>query len=164
MLAAFTCFDCFMLLELDTMVDINTSPLCSELFVIKIPFLKFFLKKKKLNLLLWWLEFSLKNLEFSIKNFISLLLNTFMIYGFYSLGGEIYFKSELMVDFFLSWCEIWLVYLWSCSLRYGFLSYWISLRNIGKDLRKTQVKFWKWGIDWRQFSFLVLIFVQKWVE
>ena len=23
-----------------------------------------------------------------------------MIYGFYSLGGEIYFKSELMVDFF----------------------------------------------------------------
>ena len=23
-----------------------------------------------------------------------------MIHGFYSLGGEIYFKSELMVDFF----------------------------------------------------------------
>ena len=98
MLAAFTCFDRFMLLELDTMVDINTSPLCSKLFVIKMPFFKF--KKKKLNLLLWWLEFSLKNLEFSIKKFISLLLNTFMIYGLYSLGGEIYFKSKLMVDFF----------------------------------------------------------------
>ena len=44
--------------------------------------------------------------------------------------------------FFLkSWCEIWLVYLWICSLRYGFLSYWISLRNIGKDLRETQVEY-----------------------
>ena len=97
MLAAFTSFDLFMLLELDTMVDINASPLCSKLFVIKMPFLNI---KKKLYLFLWWLEFSLKNLEFSTNFFISLLLNTFMIYGFYSLGGEIYFKSELMVDFF----------------------------------------------------------------
>ena len=132
------------------------------------------------------MEFSLKNMEFSINFVISLLLNAFMIYGFYSLGGELYFKSELRVNFFLPWCEIWLVYLWICSLRYGFLSYWISLRNIGKDLRKTQVeyvttkffsnmqnfcsskwdkdcKFWKWYIDWRQFSFLVLISDPKWV-
>ena len=100
-----------------------------------------FKKKKNLYLFLWWLEFSLKNMEFSIKFVVSLLLNAFMIYGFYSLGGELYFKSKLRVNFFLSWCEIWLVYLWSCSLRYGFLSYWISLWNIGKDLRKTQVEY-----------------------
>ena len=102
----------------------------------------FLKKKKKLYLFLWWLECSLKNMGFSINFVISLLLNAFMIYRFYSLGGELYFKFEFRVNFFfLSWCEIWLVYLWSCSLRYGFLSYWISLRNIGKDLRKTQVDY-----------------------
>ena len=89
----------------------------------------FFLIKKK-NSICFFDDWNLvwKTFEFSIKIFISLLLNTSMIYGFYSLGGEIYFKSELMVNF-LSRCEIWLVYLWSCSLRYGFLSYWISLKE-----------------------------------
>ena len=144
MLATFTCFDLFMLLELDTMVDINTSPLCSKLFVIKMPFFKYI---KKLYLFLWWLQFSLKNLKFSIKNFISLLLNTFMIYGFYSLGGEMYIESELM-DSFLSWCEIWLVYLWNCNLRNGFLSYLISLKEHWKRFEKDP----SWICDYKIFQ------------
>ena len=43
------------------------------------------------------MEFSLKNMEFSIKFEISLFLNGFMIYVFYSLGEELFSKSELMV-------------------------------------------------------------------
>ena len=43
------------------------------------------------------MEFSLKNMEFSIKFAISLFLNAFMIYVFYSLGEELFSKSELMV-------------------------------------------------------------------
>ena len=43
------------------------------------------------------MEFSLKNMEFSIKFEISLYLNGFMIYVFYSLGEELFSKSELMV-------------------------------------------------------------------
>ena len=43
------------------------------------------------------MEFSLKNMEFSIKFVISLFLNGFMIYVFYSLGEELFSKSELMV-------------------------------------------------------------------
>ena len=43
------------------------------------------------------MEFSLKNMEFSIKFEISLFLNAFMIYVFYSLGEELFSKSELMV-------------------------------------------------------------------
>ena len=52
---------------------------------------------KKLYLFLWLLEFSLKNMEFSIKFEISLFLYGFMIYVFYSLGEELFSKSELMV-------------------------------------------------------------------
>ena len=37
---------------------------------------------------------------FSINFVISLLLNAFMIYRFYSLGGELYFKFEFRVNFF----------------------------------------------------------------
>ena len=36
-------------------------------------------------------------MEFSIKFEISLFLNGFMIYVFYSLGEELFSKSELMV-------------------------------------------------------------------
>ena len=43
------------------------------------------------------MEFSLKNMEFSIKFEISLFLNGFMIYVFYSLGEELFSKSKLMV-------------------------------------------------------------------
>ena len=107
----------------------------------------FFKYIKKLYLFLWWLQFSLKNLKFSIKNFISLLLNTFMIYGFYSLGGEMYIKSELM-DSFLSWCEIWLVYLWNCNLRNGFLSYLISLKEHWKRFEKDP----SWICDYKIFQ------------
>ena len=43
------------------------------------------------------MEFSLKNMEFSIKFAISLFLNAFMIYVFYSLGEVLFSKYELMV-------------------------------------------------------------------
>ena len=43
------------------------------------------------------MEFSLKSMEFSIKFEISLFLNGFMIYVFYSLGEELFSKSKLMV-------------------------------------------------------------------
>ena len=146
-----------MLLELDTMVDINASPLCSKLFVIKMPFLN---KKKKLYLFLWWLEFSLKNLEFSIKFFISLLLNTFMIHGFFfSLGGEIYFKFELMVDFF---------FFFNLDVKYDLFIYEVAVWDMGfyptgpKEHWERFEKDPSWICDYKFFNNMQRFWSLKW--
>ena len=60
--------------------------------------------------------------------------------GFILLGGEMYIKSEL-VDNILSWCEIYFFIYEVAVWEMGFYPIGLVLRNIGKDLRKTQVEY-----------------------
>ena len=65
-------------------------------------------------------------MKLSIKYMISLLLNAFMIYRFYSLGGELYFKSQLIVWSFYHDVKFDMFIYEVANLRYGFLVYLIS--------------------------------------
>ena len=93
-------------------------------------------------------------MKFSIKFVISHLLNDLMIYGFYSLGGELCFKSQLIVWSFYQDVKFDMFIYEVANLRYGFLACWISKRNIGNNLRKTQIEYvtTKFSVEWENFG------------